>query len=157
MPRFQGLTLAIEHATVQRDKALAQWQTAVRALEHGHEQMAQLRQYAGETEQRWVHTAQESTSAPLLFHHYQFLDRLHHAIQIQEGTLQTLEQRVASAKKVVIDAEVRLAGIKTLLARREREWSQQMDRALQKETDEFAAQRALRALRAQQEEDGDNP
>ncbi len=144
MSVFKGLSLAIELAHIQRDRAVAQWQAALRALAHGQDQMTQLQQYASETEQRWALRAQQGTTPELLCHHRQFMARLHQAIQLQEDTLEASDKKVASTRQVVLDAELRLSSFKKVLVSKEVAFNQQQQRQEQKYSDEFAAQQMQR-------------
>lgn len=144
MSVFKSLSLAIELAHIQRDRAIAQWQAALRTQAHGQDQMTQLQQYASETEQRWSLRAQQGTSPELLYHHRQFMARLHQAIQLQEGTLEASEKKVASTRQIVLDAELRLSSFKKVLVSKEVAFNQQQQRQEQKYSDEFAAQQMQR-------------
>jgi len=151
MSSLKSLSLAIDLATLTRDQAMAQWQNTLRAQAHGLDQMSQLQQYAGETEQRWTQAAQHSTGPELLHHHYQFMGRLYQAITLQEGTLDAASQRVAMAKRRQVETEVRLASLKKLMDKKRMEQNQQHQRLEQKHMDEFAAMQTQRRIRQQTE------
>ncbi len=151
MSSLKSLSLAIELATLARDQALTQWQNTLRAQAHGMDQMAQLKQYAGETEQRWNQASQRSTGPELLHHHYQFMGRLYQAITLQEGTLDAASQRVAFAKRKQVEAELRLASLQKLLDKKRLELRRQHLRLEQKHMDEFAALQTRRRLQQQTE------
>lgn len=62
MHKFNSLQLAIDLAATKRDQALADLQKLRKAHAFANSQMAQLEQYAVETEQRWTRNAQISTT-----------------------------------------------------------------------------------------------
>ena len=151
MPDFRSLLLAIDLAAVKRDQAMAQLQEMQRAHAFAEEQMRQLQQYAQETDQRWIQGAQRITTPELLHHQYQFMGRLTQAIGLQEGALVSTQRRVDAAKQGVLQAELRLASLKQVLAQRQAALSQRQARQEQKQMDEFAAQQTLRQQRIQLE------
>lgn len=152
MSIFKGLSLAIEFAHVQRDRAVAQWQIALRTQANGHGQMTQLQQYASETDQRWALRAEQGTTPELLHHHRQFMERLYQAIQLQGETLGALDKKVANTRQIVLNAELRLSSFKKVLASKEMGLKQQQQRQEQKYSDEFAAQQMQRSLQQRTEE-----
>ena len=143
----RSLLLAIDLATARRDEALAQMQQNVQAETFAQDQMHQLKQYASETEQRWLQGAQVSTSPEMLHHHYQFMSRLNQAIQLQEGVLLSHQQRVEAARQVLLSAEFRLASFKQVLASRQATVNKARQRQEQKQMDEFASQQSQRQQR----------
>jgi flagellar FliJ protein len=151
MAALKSLLLAIDLAVFKRDQALASLQKTVQAAAFAQEQMHQLKQYAQETEQRWIQGAQVSTSPELLHHHYQFMARLNQAIALQEGVLISTGQRVDAAKKVVLATEFRLASFKQLLAGRQAALAKAQQRQEQKQMDEFANLQTQRLQRLQVE------
>lgn len=143
----RSLLLAIDLATARRDEALAQMQRAVHAEAFAQDQMHQLKQYASETEQRWLQGAQVSTSSEMLHHHYQFMGRLNLAIALQDGVLASHRQRVEAARQALMTAEFRLASFKQLLASRQATVAKARQRQEQKQMDEFASQQTQRQKR----------
>ncbi len=151
MANFRSLQLAIDLAATKRDQAMAQLQEMQRGYGFAQEQMRQLQQYAQETEQRWMQGAQRITTPELLHHQYQFMGRLTQAIGLQEGALASSLRRVEAAKQGVVQAELRLASLKQVLAQRQAVLGRQQARQEQKQMDEFAAQQTLRQQRIQLE------
>ena len=94
MSALRSLALAIELATEKRDEAGRHLMQAQRAYLQGQNQLEQLANYAADSEARWVNSAQVSMTTGILQHHYQFMDRLHHAIGLQDGALANLQQQV---------------------------------------------------------------
>ncbi len=151
MSALNSLMLAIDLSMTRRDQARAQLQKAAQAHAYAQDQMMQLQQYGGETEQRWTTSAQQSTSPELLHHHYQFMGRLQQAISLQQGVLAGSGQRVEAAQQVVLQAEFRLASLKQVLAVRQAERDKLLQRRDQKQMDEFAALQTQRQRRIQAE------
>lgn len=144
MAAFKTLELAIELATAKRDQAMAHWQAMLRDQAFALDQMNQLKQYAQETDQRWMQGAQKRTTPELLHHQYQFMGRLNQAIALQDGALANAARRVDDAKQSDIQAELRLASLKLLLNQRQAALAKVLQRRDQKEMDEFAAQQTQR-------------
>ncbi len=151
MSDFRSLLLAIDLAATKRDQAMAQLQEMQRAYAFAQEQMRQLQQYAQETDQRWVQGAQRITTPELLQHQYQFMGRLTQAIGLQDGALVGAQRRVDAARQGVLQAELRLASLKQVLAQRQAAQTRLHARQEQKQMDEFAAQQTLRQQRIQLE------
>ncbi|MDO8262406.1 MAG: flagellar export protein FliJ [Gallionella sp.] len=141
MSAVRSFLLAIEMATRKRDQANQDLMRVQNAHVFAQNQMAQLETYAGETESRWTAAAQVSTSPELMRHHYQFMDRLHHAIGLQNGALENEVRKVVAAKKLVMEAEFRLISLKQVLKKKQADISVLQSRREQKQMDEFAALR----------------
>ena len=139
MSALKGVLLAIDLATRQRDQAAQGVMQVQAAHQFAQDQMTQLATYAGETEARWIDAAQTSTTPELMQHHYQFMDRLHQAIGLQEGALENTSQRLEAAKRLVLDAEFRLVSLKQVLKKRQADIDTIQTRREQKQMDEFAA------------------
>lgn len=148
MSAFRALILAIDLAAAQRDQALKQLQATHKAQAFAQGQMDQLQQYANETDQRWMQSAQRSTTPELLHHQYQFMGRLNQAITLQSDALANSARRVELAQQALVQAELRLAALKQVLQQRELAHQALMQRREQKQMDEFAAQLTQRHVRA---------
>lgn len=146
MSALRSLALAIELATEKRDEAGRHLMQAQRAYLQGQNQLEQLANYAADSAARWVNSAQVSMTTGILQHHYQFMDRLHHAIGLQDGALANLQQQVEVEKRRVQEAEMRLVVLQKLLAKKQMERAMVMARREQRQTDEFAAMQHARAM-----------
>jgi flagellar FliJ protein len=142
MSAVRSFLLAIEMATRKRDQASQDSMRVQNAHLFAQNQMVQLETYAAETETRWTAAAQISTSPELLRHHYQFMARLHHAIGLQQGALENESRKVAGAKRLVLEAEFRLASLKQVLKKKQADIGLIQSRREQKQMDEFAAMRS---------------
>jgi flagellar FliJ protein len=151
MHKFNSIQLAVDLASAKREQALADLQKVRAKLAFDHSQMGQLEQYAAETEQRWTRTAQVSTTAELLHHHYQFMARLQQAISLQTNVIAGASRNVQAAEQRMLQAELRLASLKLVLAKRLAEMEKLRQRQEQKLTDEFAMLQTSRQRLAQAE------
>lgn len=139
MSAIKSVLLAIDLATRKRDQAGQGVALLQNAQSSAQEQMTQLQTYATETEARWMAGAQTFTTPELMQHHYQFMDRLHHAIGLQEGVLENTRRKVEAAKRQVLEAEFRLISLKQVLKKKQTDLAIVQTRRDQKQMDEFAA------------------
>jgi flagellar FliJ protein len=140
MADSSGLLLAIAQAERRRDdilRALAQSQQRVQSAA---DQLDQLRAYAGDTDQRWVHTGAVGLSAELVKHHHQFSDRLQQAMSMQGGVITNLQRQSDNVRQQLQKAESRVAGLKNVLQKRRAEAQLLAVRREQAAMDEMAAQ-----------------
>ena len=139
MSAIRNLLLAIDLATRNRDQASLFLKSVQNAQLFAQQQMGQLQTYATETEVRWQAAAQIRTTPELMQHHYQFMDRLHHAIGLQESALENADRKTDAAKRLALEAEFRLVNLKQLLKKKQADMSILQSRREQKQMDEFAA------------------
>jgi flagellar FliJ protein len=144
MPKFRVLELAIEQATQQRDTQARKHAQAQRTLQHAHGQLSQLENYSNDTDARWVGGHAIDLSVELVKHHYQFMERLQNAVNLQHGVISNLEQQLSLAHQNLLQAEYRLAGLKQVLKSRRLALNVVQQRREQLITDEFAAMRHAR-------------
>ena len=136
-----GLTVAVELATRKRDEAGQALAQVLRRHDHALQQLDQLSSYAADTQGRWSVSAQTHTSPQIVGHYYQFMARLDPTIALQQGVIDEAHRQCQAARKVLMDAEVVLAGLKHLLEKRRQEHARLAARREQKQTDEFASRR----------------
>lgn len=141
MSVVKSFLLAIDMATRKRDQASQESMRVQGAYLFAQDQMVQLETYAAETASRWTAAAQISTSTELMRHHYQFMDRLHHAIGLQKDVLENETRKVDAANRLVLDAEFRLVSLKQVLKKKQADIAILQTRREQKQMDEFAALR----------------
>ncbi len=139
MNLFHGLQLAIELAERKRDEraqALAQAQRQVRM---GRQQLEQLQSYAADTDARWSQGHSRVLSAELIRHHYQFVERLQHAIGMQDDVIANQLRQEHSCRGALAQAETRVSGLKQVLAKRQAVVAATEQRREQGRMDEMAA------------------
>ncbi len=139
MSAIKSILLAIDLVTRQRDQASQVVMSVQKAQLFAQQQMGQLQTYATETQTRWQAAAQVMTTPELMQHHYQFMDRLHHAIGLQESALENAARKTEAANRLALEAEFRLANLKQVLKKRQVDMSVLQSRREQKQMDEFAA------------------
>ncbi len=139
MSELRSIHLAIELATSQRDALAQAHAQAQRNLGFSHDQMAQLQGYARDTDVRWMGASSVTRSAELIRHHYQFMERLQQAINLQVGVMDKMQQQLAEAHKALLQAEFRLSGLNQILKSRQAALLLRQKRREQQQTDEFAA------------------
>ena len=153
MSGLKSVLLAIQVATLRRDQAAAVLQQMQQSQAFAQEQMSQLQTYADETEARWAKAAQISVTTEMMRHHYQFMDRLHQAVVLQENVLGQWGSKVDRARKHWLETEFRVTSLKQVLKNKEAELAVVQGRREQKEMDEFAAMQTRRTVQQTQEED----
>ena len=146
MSILNSLLLAIDLATRKRDQAMMVLQHLRRMHEASEEKMVQLEGYAAETELKWTAAAQVGSTPELMGHHYQFMARLHHAINLQRDVLSGSAQKIETARRLAMDSELRLASLRLALKKKQVDLALLHSRREQKQMDEFAASQSRRAL-----------
>ncbi len=134
-----GLQVAIDVATRQRDDAGRALAQVVRRFDHACLQMEQLHSYAADTAARWSVAAQSSATPQIVGHYYQFMERLNQTIEMQQGAIAEVQRQREAAHQVLLEAEVRMAGLNHLLDKRRAEQARVQDQRAQRQSDELAA------------------
>jgi flagellar FliJ protein len=142
---LHAFEIAVEMAERQRDAARKTMLDARAALAAAQAQLEHLQGYAGETQGRWGMRAGASVQPEVMRHHYQFMDKLEHAIDLQTQVVSGQDGRVNVAMQALLQAELRLTSLRKALESRRRALLQRQERREQKETDEQAGQRFGRA------------
>ena len=141
MTLLKTLAVAIDVAHLKRDAASRALGQAQQKYLGAKNQLEQLETYATETEDRWMVQAQNCALPEMMRHHYQFMERLAQAIQMQQGILADQARWVDVAKKQLADAEIRVATLKQVSRNKQLEADRLQSRREQKQIDEFAALR----------------
>lgn len=139
MSSINALQVAVEMAERKRDAARQTLQSVQGARQGAQAQLDQLQAYAGETQGRWGIRADAILQPEVMYHHYQFMGRLDAAIGMQQGVIKDHDQRVERARLALLEAEVRLSSLKSVLEKLHRDQAQIQLRRDQKQTDERAA------------------
>ena len=141
-----ALSVAVDLALRTRDEARRLLQAARNAQHAAQQQMEQLQGYAGETQDRWGLRADAQVQPEVMYHHYQFMERLNHAMGMQNTVVGDHGHRVGAAQKALLAAELRLASLKKLADKRAMERALLLSRRDQKQTDERAGLQHRRAF-----------
>lgn len=139
VPPLRGLLLAIDLATRNRDAASAvvqQWQHVCFGAQN---QMGQLESYAMETESNWALGSRSSAQPEIMRHYDQFMERLQQAVDMQRGVVEEHLRATASARQSLLEAEIRIAGLKRLLDTRRASAARVQGRQEQKQLDDLSA------------------
>lgn len=139
MASLNTFLVAVEMAERQRDAARQALQDARHARYAAQQQLDQLAGYAQETQGRWGMRADAAIKPEVMYHHYQFMDRLSHAIGLQSGAVGDQDGRVDAAAQALLQAELRVASLKKVVEKRRRDMEQAQSRRDQKQTDERAS------------------
>lgn len=146
MSNLNALMVAVEVASRKRDEARKVLQDTQAAQQAARDQLDQLEGYARETEARWGTKADTVRQPEMMYHHYQFMNRLGHAASLQGNVVGEHANRVDGARQALLDAELRLASLRKVLEKRRQELTLQQMRRDQKQTDERAALQYRNAL-----------
>ncbi len=145
MPGMSGIQLAIELATKKRDDLAKDLAKVQRSLRFSQAQMAQLQGYAQETDDRWMASAARALTPELMRHHFQFVNRLQQAIDLQGDAIEQVVEQFERSKEELLQAEFRLSGLKQVVKVRLTTERRKQARVEQRQTDEFAALRHARS------------
>jgi flagellar FliJ protein len=141
MSLLRTLALAIDVATLKRDAASKALGAAQQAEIAAQNQLKQLETYALETDIRWATQGKVCAVPELMRHHYQFVERLHHAIQMQKDILLQHAVVVENARNVLMQTEIRVATLKQVSAKKQAALTLEQRRREQKQMDELASVR----------------
>lgn len=147
MSSHSSMQVAIELATRQRDQRARELAQALGSLQHAQGQIGQLQGYASETDARWLARGPGGVDSVVMQNHYQFMDKLQEAIQIQTRVVVDAEQSLAVRRQALLEADQRLATWKEVLARMQAEQRARQARTEQKQSDELATQQFERRRR----------
>ena len=139
MSALSALSVAVDLAERKRDEARRALQDARRAQQAARDQMEQLQGYAQETQNRWGMRANAQVQPEVMYHHYQFMDRLQHAMDLQTTVVASHDGRITAAQQALLATELRLTSLKKLAEKRRKEYELVLARRDQKQTDERAA------------------
>ena len=145
MSTLKSLALAIEVATRRRDQADQALMQARRTAQHAQGQLDQLESYAADTESRWATATARTVSAELMQHQQHFMQRLHHAIGLQQGAMADLQRQLEAARQRRLQEEARLAALGQLLKKKQTAQVQLQARREQKQMDELAGLKYARS------------
>jgi flagellar FliJ protein len=146
MSTLNALTVAVEVASRKRDEARRLLQDAQGAQQAAQDQLDQLQGYARETEGRWGMRSDAAVQPEVMFHHYQFMDRLGHAAGLQTTVVGDHASRVQVATSNLLEAELRLASLRKVVEKRQLDHERQQMRREQKQTDERASMQVRNAI-----------
>jgi len=139
MSSLNALMVAIDAAMRKRDEARQLLQARMQACHAAQAQMDQLQDYAAQMQQRWGAHENQSVQPEVMYHQYQFMERLNHAMGLQTKAIQDQAIRLEAAQKALMACELRVTSLQKVVAARQRDISLAQMRREQKQTDERAA------------------
>jgi flagellar FliJ protein len=146
MNALQPLMTLLEHASAQRDQALAAHQRALDAVQAAEQQTEGLREHRRQTMQRTTEQFRQAGAVQLMQCYHGFMDRLDEAVVQQERQLSLQQGRCAAAQAALVAAEQRVAAVRKLIEGRTAEAAHTLARQDQKATDESASRAAWQRL-----------
>jgi len=139
MSNLSSMLTAMEVATRKRDEAAQVLARAQRDYLSAQGQMNQLQGYAQETESRWSTRAQTSATPALMQHHYQFMDKLHHAMDYQRNVLEQQARHIENLRQELLQQEYRVVTLRAVCEKMQAQELAGERRREQKQIDEMAS------------------
>ena len=139
MPHLKGVLIAIELATRQRDVASAALLLVQRGYFAARNQMGQLESYASETESNGALGSRPVAQPEIVRHYDQFMNRLQQAVDMQRAVVGDHLAAIAVAKQTLLEAEIRVASLERLLAKRRTSIARLQDGREQRQLDELSS------------------
>ncbi len=136
---LQTLNLLLEHAQTERDAAVRDLQDATALAEQAKTQATQLELYRGDYRQRWNNQFARQGTMDIVMCYQSFGARLDQAISHQSQVTQQADSRVAVAREMLMQRELRVLSVRKLIERRRQEMQRGLNKQDQKSTDEQAS------------------
>lgn len=145
-PAKDTLALLLERAEKERDAAAQALHAASRQAEAARAQHGELAGYRQEYQQRWTQSFTQSATMDIVGCYQSFGRRIDQAVDTQGHVANHADARQQRAREALGQAELRVAALRQLLARRQAEADKIAQRREQRATDEFAARAHLRRM-----------
>lgn len=136
---LQTLNVLLEHAQTERDAALRDLQDATALADQAKTQATQLELYRGDYRQRWNSQFARQGTMDIVMCYQSFGARLDQAISHQSQVTQHADSRVAIARELLMQRELRVLSVRKLIERRSQELQRSLNKQDQKSTDEQAS------------------
>jgi flagellar protein FliJ len=138
------LGLLLERAEGERDAAAQALHAANTQALAARAQHGELAGYQQDYRQRWTESFAQATTMDIVGCYQSFGQRLNQAVDTQGHVANHADQRQVRAREALREAELRVAALRQLIARRQAEAAKLDQRREQRATDEFAARAHLR-------------
>jgi flagellar FliJ protein len=138
------LGLLLERAEGERDLAARALHSAGLQADAARAQHGELSGYRQDYQQRWTQSFAQGTTMSIVDCYQSFGQRLDQAVSTQGNVASHADQRQVRARDALQQAEMRVAALRQLIARRQAEAAKVTQRREQNATDEFAARAHLR-------------
>ncbi|MBV8034388.1 flagellar export protein FliJ [Roseateles sp.] len=143
-PANDTLGLLLERAEGERDAAAQALHAASAQAQAARAQHGELAGYRQDYQQRWTQSFAQATTMSIVGCYRSFGQRLDQAVDTQGHVAQHADQREGRAREALCQAELRVASLRQLIARRQAEADKLAQRREQRASDEFAARAHLR-------------
>ena len=140
------LGLLLERAERERDAAAQALHAASAQAQAARAQADGLAGYRHEYQQRWTQSFAQATTMSIVDCYQSFGQRLDQAVDTQGHVANHADQRQVRAREALRQAELRVAALRQLIARRQAEAAKVAQRREQRASDEFAARAHLRRM-----------
>jgi flagellar protein FliJ len=138
------LSLLLERAESERDAAAQALHAASNQAQAARVQHGELAGYRQEYQQRWTQSFAQATTMDIVGCYQSFGRRIDQAVDTQGHVVHHADQRQQRAREALRQAELRVAALRQLIARRQAEADKLVQRREQRADDEFAARAHLR-------------
>ncbi len=138
------LSLLLERAESERDAAAQALHAASNQALAARAQHGELAGYRQEYQQRWTQSFAQATTMDIVGCYQSFGRRIDKAVDTQGHVVNHADQRQQRAREALRQAELRVAALRQLIARRQAEADKLVQRREQRTADEFAARAHLR-------------
>lgn len=138
------LSLLLERAESERDAAAQALHAASNQAQAARVQHGELAGYRQEYQQRWTQSFAQATTMDIVGCYQSFGRRIDQAVDTQGHVVHHADQRQQRAREALRQAELRVAALRQLIARRQAEADKLVQRREQRTADEFAARAHLR-------------
>jgi flagellar protein FliJ len=142
------LTSLLQRAEAERDTAITVLRQAEAQQAQAQAQADQLQAYRQDFDQRWTLRFRQSGARELLDCRQAFGERLQQAITGQASQTSQMANRVALARKALLQREQRVGAVRKLIERRAAELARIAQRRDQRANDETAQRQHLRRMQA---------
>lgn len=148
MSNHNALQLAIEVAQRQRDLAQRHLHDRRQEVRAAQDQLQQLQAYEQQSQYRLVHQGAAWQSMEMARHHYQFMERLAHAIGLQTQAVARAIRMEDDMHKRLIQAQTRVKALQLVLDQRLQQVTSEKNRREQRAMDEMALHAYMRHRQA---------
>ncbi len=145
-PAKDTLGLLLERAENERDAAAQALHAASTQAQHARAQHGELAGYRQDYQQRWTQSFAQSTTMNIVGCYQSFGRRIDQAVDTQGHVANHADVRQQRAREALGQAEMRVAALRQLIARRQAEANKAAQRIEQRASDEFAARAHLRRM-----------
>ncbi|KQY86495.1 MULTISPECIES: flagellar export protein FliJ [Roseateles] len=140
------LSLLLDRAEGERDAAARLLHAASAQAQAARAQHGELAGYRQDYQQRWTQSFSQPATMSIVGCYQSFGQRLNQAVDTQGHVANHADQRQERAREALRQAELRVAALRQLIARRQAEAAKVAQRREQRASDEFAARAHLNRM-----------